>query len=173
MGSELAEPQAQGWLQTLVIGRRPRRTAVRVAVLVAVSFILFGFVLLPVRIEGISMLPTYHSHRLNVVNRLAYKLHPPKRGDVVTIRMAGERAMLMKRVVGLPNEIVGFHRGHLTINGQEVAEPYVKLPCSWEVSPVRDGPDEYYVVGDNRSMLPMDHSKGRATVDRIVGKVVL
>src|SRR6266851_3694489 len=141
MGNNLAEPQALGWLQAVLIGRRPRRTAIRIAVLVVVSFVVFTFVLLPIRVEGISM--------------------------------AGERAMLMKRIVGLPNEMVGFHDGHLTINGQEIAEPYLKLPCFWEVPPVLDGPDEYYVVGDNRSMRPLDHVHGRAIRARIVGKVLL
>jgi len=173
MGNNLAEPQAPGWLQAVLIGRRPRRTAIRIAVLVVVSFVVFTFVLLPIRVEGISMLPAYQSHRINFVNRLAYVIHPPQRGDVVAIRMAGERAMLMKRIVGLPNEMVGFHDGHLTINGQEIAEPYLKLPCFWEVPPVLDGPDEYYVVGDNRSMRPLDHVHGRAIRARIVGKVLL
>src|SRR5258708_11341795 len=130
MGNDLAEFPAPGWVQTVLIGRRPRRTAFRIVVLVTVTFLVFRFVLLIIRIEGISMLPTYHSNRINFVNRLAYVSHAPRRGDVVAIRLAGEHVMLMKRIVGLPNEIVGFHNGRLTINREEIVEPYLKLPSA-------------------------------------------
>ena len=85
----------------------------------AVSFVVFKFVLLPIRVEGGSMLPTYQDRSVNFVNRLAYLFHEPRRGDVVAIGLlAGEHVMYMKRVVGLPGETVAFHKGHLYINGQ-------------------------------------------------------
>jgi hypothetical protein len=52
-------------------------------------------------------------------------------------------------------------------------EPYVKLPCHWELRPVLVAPGEYYVVGDNRSMNEGDHEKGRAARRKIVGKTLL
>ena len=55
----------------IVFGQNPRRTAVRVLVLATVSVVTFRWVLLPIRAEGISMLPTYQSGSLNFVNRLA------------------------------------------------------------------------------------------------------
>jgi signal peptidase I len=81
--------------------------------------------------------------------------------------------MLCKRIVGLPGEVVGFHRGHIEINGEVLDEPYVKRPCHWEHAPERLGPDEYYVVGDNRSMDFEQHMQGIADRSRIVGKILL
>jgi signal peptidase I len=81
--------------------------------------------------------------------------------------------MLMKRIIGLPGETISFHDGHAYINGQLLAEPYVKKLCDWEHGPIQCGPDEYYVVGDNRSMPFEYHMQGLATRDRIVGKVLL
>src|ERR1051326_9386456 len=80
------------WL-AFVIGRNPERTLIRLVLLVAASFVIFGFVLLPIRVEGPSMLPTYKDHRINFVNRLAYIFHEPKRGDVVAIRPSGIHIM--------------------------------------------------------------------------------
>ena len=60
------------WLQIAVIGRNPKVTLVRVAVLIVTCFVVFRFILLPARIEGISMLPTYKDRSVNFVNRLAY-----------------------------------------------------------------------------------------------------
>ena len=171
-----AEP---GWVQVALIGRQPKTTLQRIAALVVVSFVTFKFVLLPIRVEGISMEPTYHNHRINCVNRLAYLFHEPERGDVVSIRFSppdkfsAPTEMLMKRIIGLPGETVAFHAGRAYINGRLLDEPYLKTPCDWEHAPVLCGPDQYYVVGDNRSMPFEFHMQGRAERDHIVGKVIL
>lgn len=168
-----------GWLQIVLIGRRPKATLVRIVVLVALCVVVFKFVLLVIQVDGISMEPTYHNHRINFVYRLAYLRHEPQRGDVVAIRfsnpglLATPHAMLMKRIIGLPGETVSFHNGHAYINGQLLDEPYLKKSCDWEHGPIKCGPDEYYVVGDNRSMPFEYHMQGLATRDRIVGKVLL
>jgi signal peptidase I len=160
-------------LRTIVIGRNPRRTMVRVLVLICSCLVVFKFVLLPIRVEGVSMLPTYRSNGVNFVNRLAYSFHEPRRGDVVAIRLSGPSVMFMKRIIGLPGESVAFHEGHAYINGQLLEEPYVKFPSNWEHEPRQLGSTEYYVVGDNRSMPQADHSEGKAARERIVGRILL
>jgi signal peptidase I len=67
---------------------------------------------------------------------------------------------------------VAFHRGRLLINGQPLAEPYAS-PCKWELAPVTVKADEYYVVGDNRTMRAADHEMGRVERWRLVGKILL
>jgi signal peptidase I len=166
--------QSPSWLQRVLIGRNPKRTLMRSLILVVVSVIVFKFVLLPIRVEGGSMLPTYKDRGIHFVSRLAYLFHGPRRGDVVAIRLlAGQHVMLLKRVVGLPGETVSFHRGCLYINGEPLDEPYLKLRGDWDHEPELVGPKQYYVVGDNRDMPWIYHEKGRSTRDLIVGKVVL
>jgi signal peptidase I len=161
------------WLRVLAIGRRPRATLIRIAVLVVTCFVTFKFCLLSIRIQGISMQPTYRDRQINFINRLAFLRHEPQRGDIVSVRMAGTSIMFMKRIIGLPGESVSFQNGRACINGQPLDEPYVKLPCDWDHDPIQCGPDQYYVVGDNRSM-PFDlHMQGRAERGRIVGKLLL
>jgi len=119
------------------------------------------------------MLPAYKDKRINFVNRLAYLFHPPARYDVVAIRTSGISVMFMKRVIGMPGETVAFHKGHVLINGQFLDEPYVRSSCDWELAPRTLGQNEYYFVGDNRSMPAEDHTKGVAARSKIVGKVLL
>ena len=167
------------WLRVVLIGRRPRATLVRIAVLVAACFAIFKFMLLPIRIEGISMLPTYHDHQVNCINRLAYLRHEPRRGDIVSVRysdpgrLAYPSVMLMKRIIGLPGETVAFHNGRAFINGQPLDEPYVKFSCDWETAPFPCSSTQYFIVGDNRSMPFYFHTKGRIERDHIVGKLFL
>ena len=156
-----------------MIGRNPIHTLFRIVLLVATCAVLRLFVLWPIRVQGPSMMPTYHENQISVVNHLAYRWSEPKRGDVVAIRFSGPSILLMKRVVGLPGETVAFHNGRLHINGVELTETYVRNPCRWNLPPERLNPDEYFVVGDNRVMRIEDHELGSASRERIMGKVLL
>jgi signal peptidase I len=162
-----------GLARVIAIGRHPRNTLIRILVLVAVCFVVFKFVLLPIRVTGISMLPTYKDRSVNFVNRLAYLRHEPQRGDVVNIRYAGIHLMLMKRIVGLPGETVAFEDGHVLINGRLLDEPYEKSACDWNREPAKLDANEYFVVGDNRTMPMEDHWFGKVLRERIIGKVLL
>jgi len=166
---------APPWWRVVLVGRNPKRTLVRLAVLVVLTAIVFRFVLVLVRIDGISMSPTYRDKRLGVVYRLAFLFHEPVRGDVVAIRpVAGEHAgYYLKRIVGMPGETVAFHGGHLLINGRVVPEPYLAWPYAWEMAPVQVGTGQYYVVGDNRTMDWSDHVQGRTERERIIGRILL
>jgi signal peptidase I len=163
------------WLRILLIGRNPRFTALRIIVLVVVVFLGREYVLLPIKVVGPSMLPTYQDGGVNFVNRLAYLRADPKRGDVVAIRTSGSSIMFMKRVIGLPGEVVAFHQGKTLIDGRILDEPYLdsESMCDWERAPVRLGPEQFFVVGDNRSMPQTNHSYGVADRSRIIGKIFL
>lgn len=161
------------WLRAVVIGRRPKWTIARIVVLVAVVFAVRAWAVLPIKIHGPSMLPSYSQNGINFVNRLAYRHAPPQRGDVIAIRLAGVSIMYMKRVVGLPGETIAFHKGRVLVNGSVLDEPYVKYSCDWEREPVTLAPDEYFVVGDNRSMPKEYHYFGRTHKDHIVGRIML
>ncbi len=159
-------------IRRFVFGQNPRRTAVRVLVLAAVSFITFRWVLIPIRTEGSSMLPTYTPDKLHFVNRLAYGAAGPARGDVVAIQMAGPHVLYVKRIVGLPGERVAIAGGQVQINGTSLPEPYVRHRRPWDVAEVTLGSREYFVIGDNRGMSVGDHDFGRVQVNRILGRVV-
>ena len=159
-------------IRRLVFGENPRRTLTRVIVLAAISFITFRWVLVPIRTEGSSMLPTYETSRLNLVNRLAYLGGRPARQDVVAIQMAGPHVLYVKRVIGLPGERVSVVDGTVNINGRPLVEPYVRHRRPWQVDEVTLGPSEYFVIGDNRGMAAGDHDFGRVDRSRILGRVV-
>jgi len=162
-----------GGLTPLIFGRRPRATLIRILVLVAVVFVLVKWVILPVRVTGISMEPTFHDGAIKVVNRLAYRWHEPQRGDIVSIgEIGGGRDMFMKRIVALPGETYSMRNGQMYINGEHLEEPYVVNRAPWQIPPIMLGPDEFLVIGDNRGMHQRDHYFGRTERRYIVGKVL-
>lgn len=171
-----------GWIRRVVIGRDPKRTLARLVIWVVSCLVIFKFMLLPIRVQGVSMLPTFKEGRVNFVNRLSYVFGEPRRGDTVAIRMrsgrgfwrtTGEHIMYLKRIIALPGETIEFRNGRVFINGEPLYEPYLKYPCAWDQPPEQIGPGEYYVVGDNRAMDFSEHYQGKAWRSQIVGKTLL
>jgi signal peptidase I len=159
-------------LRRAAVGRDPRRTFVRVGVLAAVSVAVFGWILTPIRVHGISMEPTYRDGALNFVNRAVFRVRTPARGDVIAIRLAGPSVLYVKRIVGLPHERVAIAGGIVQVNGIPLPEPYVHHRQPWDVPEVVVGPREYFVIGDNRGMRAADHDFGRVDERRILGTLV-
>lgn len=175
----MADAVAQSWswlggLRTFAFGRRPAWTLIRIAVFLVVTFILLKYVILIRRIESTSMAPTLREGTIHIINRLAYSpARPPDRGDIVGVRTSGVTIMYVKRIIGLPGETVAIHRGVVLIDGQPLDEPYVvRRRRDWTRPPRPLGPDEYYVIGDNRFMDIWQHDFGAIEARRIVGKVV-
>ena len=145
------------------------RFLIRVSVVALGAYFFFSNVLIPIHIRGTSMEPTYRDRTFNFCWRGSYLFSKPKRYDVVTVRFAGNKVMLLKRIVALEGEQVEFRGGKLMVEGKELEEPYVRLPCHWNLPPRQVDQGCVYVVGDNRS-LPMEtHHFGQASVKRIVG----
>ena len=155
-----------------VLGAHPRRTAVRAAVLILASAALFGYVLLPVRGVGISMRPSIRPGEFLLVSTLTYRWRQPRRGDIVAVRLAGRSVMYIKRLVALPGQTIAFDDGWLVVDGAPQAEPYVVERAPWRMPAVRLGPDQYFVVGDNRGMPREQHDMGVVGRGRLVGTVV-
>jgi len=145
---------------------------IRLVLVALAAVIFFSWVCIPVRIDGISMEPTYHNGGFNFCCRLPYLFHPPKVGDVVMIRMAGKRVMYFKRVVALSGDVVAFQNGYLYVNEKLREEDYVVTSCNWNLSPRKIKPGHVYVVGDNRKMPIENQVFGQVSLNRIVGKAL-
>ncbi len=145
------------------------RFLIRVLLVALCAYLFFGQILTPLRIKGLSMEPTYHNGGVNFLWKWRYAFSKPKRHDVVALRFAGNRVMLLKRVVAVEAETVEFRDGRLRVDGKEIEEPYVRFPCKWNLPPRRVEKDCVYVIGDNRNMPIEDHLFGQAPIKRILG----
>ena len=172
MSDDLHPPRPVSLLQRVLVGRQPKRTLVRAAVLAVGAALLFGYVLVPVRIKGVSMEPTCHDGGFNFVNRPAYLLRAPRRGDVVAVGTTGWSILYCKRIVALPGETIAIRKGTLFIDGRPLAEPYVKNREPWEVTPVQLAGHEYFVIGDNRGMDQDSHVFGRVERRKLLGPIL-
>ena len=142
---------------------------IRILLVALFAYLIFGHLFTPFLIKGQSMEPTYHHGGINFCWRYHYLFSVPHRHDVVGIRFAGNKVMLLKRIVALEDEQVEFRNGKLFVDEKEIDEPYVRYPCNWNLPPRKVEKNCVYVVGDNRNMPIEDHYFGQASIRRIVG----
>lgn len=119
-------------------------------VLIALAwFIVYSF-LSQTTISGHSMEPGFSAGDVVLVDTLSYKFMGPRRMDVVLFRRA-DQSENVKRVVGLPGEILVIQNGHIYIDGVLLDSPEISdiaLPGIAQ-NPVELGEDEYFLIGDN------------------------
>ena len=126
-----------------------------------------------VLVEGPSMEPNFYNGQRVWVNTLAYRLGQPQRGDVVVFhfKFRQDQEPFIKRIVGLPGEEVEVREGVVYVNGQRLDEPWATRPAQYTKEKLKLGPDEFYVLGDNRVNSSDSHVWGAQPADLIIGKV--
>ena len=148
-----------------------------VAVALTVAFLVRGFVLAHFVVDGSSMDSTLASGDRVFVNKLSYRLHDPRRGDVVVLHQingASERD-LIKRVIALPGETIEMEDCEVRIDGRVLVEPYidqtvVSATCGGDFDPVTVPDEHVFVMGDNRSGSQDSRSLGPIAEDDLVGR---
>lgn len=89
----------------------------------ALVFLVHGFVIQIFTVSSASMSPTLLPGDFVLVNRLAYHLHQPRRGDIIALRFPqAEGREFVKRVIGLPGDVVMEQGGHFYVNGVLLAQ---------------------------------------------------
>ncbi len=149
-----------------------------IGVAVSAALLVRAFVLQQFAVSGYSMISTLHDGDRVLVNKLSYRLHDPRRGDVVvlkTLENASERD-LIKRVVALPGERVEYRSCVLYIDGREVVEPYLdpavvtSTSCGEAYASEVVPDDTVFVMGDNRPGSKDSRSLGPITYDNLIGR---
>lgn len=169
--SQAPKKRKQGnvWVEWIVV----------VAVAISAALLVRAFVLQQFAVSGNSMYTTLHDGDRVLVNKLSYRLHDPRRGDVVVLKTLGEsigERDLIKRVVALPGETVEYRQCVLLVDGAVVVEPYldpeVVKPsnCGADQSRTVVPEDSVYVMGDNRAGSKDSRDLGAISYDDLIGR---
>jgi signal peptidase I len=132
----------------------------------------------PYTVASTSMEPEFHDGDRLVVNKLAYRFGDVRRSDIVVIEThrvseGTERLgeTLVKRVVGLPGDVVQAVDGRVLINGEPLDEPWLDGAQTAAFGPVQVPEDALFVLGDARDVSIDSRSFGPVPVDAVVGRV--
>lgn len=125
-------------------------------------------------VAGQSMAPNVVPGQRLVADKLLLQIDDPSRGDIVIVKPLGSRKeTVVKRVVGLPGEVIEVRAGYVFINGQLLDEPYHPHPGGSSYPPTLIPPDHYFLLGDNRATSTDSRSFGCVHKDSLAGRVWL
>lgn len=153
--------------------------------------ILAGAIILPIRyyliqpfyVKGASMEPNFFDHEYLMINEISYRFSEPMRGDIVVFRYPRDpKQFFIKRVVGLPGEKIDIREGRVFIAAISTStESFLLEESSYLANKVRTtdadagqyvlGPDEYFLLGDNRGHSLDSRNFGPVKRELVVGKV--
>ena len=154
-------------------GRSILRDIAETLLLTLVIFLVVNSLTGRFQVRGSSMEPSLHSDQYLIVSKLSYRLGEPQRGDIVVFEPPnGATEDYIKRIVGLPGELVEARDNSIWIDGFRLDEPYTfnftPYQGSWLL-----GEDEYFVLGDNRDNSSDSSHWGPLTSENLVGKTWL
>ena len=144
-----------------------------------ISIVVSGFIILflyqPVKVEGTSMLPGLEDQERIFINKFVYKFEPIERGDVVVFRYPRDPSKsYIKRVIGMPGDVIRIEHGRVYVNGIKLNEEYVPRDFldGRTIGQVIVPERSYYVLGDHRSMSNDSREFGPVGEEYIYGKAV-
>ena len=158
---------------TIHPGRSFLHELIETALLIAAIYAFVNLATARFVVDGNSMLPNFNTDQFIIVSRLSYIVGEPQRGDVVVFHypLQSDRDFI-KRVIGLPGETVTILEGRTYIDGKLIEEPYIQNFCrakscdgEWTV-----GPDQVFVLGDNRGSSKDSQDFGPVDRKYIVGR---
>jgi len=147
-----------------------------IVIAVVAVVIVRSYVAQPFLVSGESMLPTFKNGDYLLIDELTYHFRSPQRGEVIVFRYPkNPSSYFIKRIIGLPEETVILKGGRVQIldNNQKLVlnEPYINQPMTDQEFRETLGPNEYFVMGDNRNYSYDSRSWGPVPQNDIVGLV--
>jgi signal peptidase I len=148
------------------------RELLETLILTVVTYLLVRtFLFETYRVVGQSMDPTLEQDERLIVSKLSYRLHDPQRGDIIVFHDPQDPSRnLIKRIIGLPGEMLEIRDGQVFINEQPLNEPYINGHMNGTEPPTPVPEGYYFVMGDNRNNSSDSRSWGPLAKDKIVGK---
>lgn len=137
------------------------------------SVFIITFLYQPVRVEGTSMQPELRDQDRLFIDKFFFRFEKVSRGDVVVFHYPRDpEKSYIKRVIAVPGDTIRISEGRVFINGFPIQEPYVphRYQDTRSMAEMTVPPDEYFVMGDHRSISSDSRDFGPVDRDLIYGK---
>lgn len=149
-----------------------------IVVSLAIFAVVYIFLFQPHQVDGKSMEPNFQNGEYILTDKLSYRFHDPKRGDVVVFHSPqDERSDFIKRIIGVPGDTVRVEGGYVYLNDKKLEEGYINEPGDVLSGRfMREGLEilvpesQYLVMGDNRGHSSDSREWGLVTSTGIVGR---
>ena len=135
-------------------------------VIIILVLLIKAFIFTPVIVNGPSMMTNLHDKDIMILDKIGMKINGINRFDIVVIQTS--QSKIIKRVIGLPGEIIEYKDNKLYINDKEVEDPYPSQITS-DIERQLIPENTYYVLGDNRTDSVDSRMLGPISKDKILG----
>jgi len=153
-----------------------------IVVALVLAYIIRSFVAEPFIVEGASMDPTFATGQFLLVDRISYRFEDPQRYDVIVFQYPENPSIdYIKRIIGLPGDTMSMKNGSVTIVNKDNPKGFT-LPQSFvssshqsydTIPPTTLGPNQYFVMGDNRAQSSDSRVWGDVDRSLIIGRPVI
>jgi signal peptidase I len=156
------------------------REVIETIVLTVLMFLVIRFAVQNFNIEGHSMEPNLHDQELILVDKWTYLFRPPARGDVIVFIAPPQPSQdYIKRVIGVPGDVITIQNTTVIVDGVTLKETYVdpkNQGATFEDKPITNmvvPPDDYFVLGDNRANSSDSRVWGFVPKQNVIGRAAL
>jgi len=141
-----------------------------------------AYVAQPFYVEGASMEPTFYDKEYLIIDELSYRFNDPQRLDIVIFRPQNNyKVYYIKRIIGLPGETIELKNNQIIIYNVDNPQGFILdesvylagFDFSTDNQKTTLGPDEYFVMGDNRNNSLDSRRIGPIKINQLKGKVLL
>jgi len=145
---------------------------VGITILIAVAvFVVLQLTVRAYTVQYTCMLPNIEEDEWIMVNKVSYRFSAPQRGEVIVFNPPfNSPHPFIKRVIGLPGEIVEIKDGSVFVNGIALDEEYVSAPPNYAMPATGVPENEYFVLGDNRNNSNDSHTGWLVPRDNVIGR---
>ena len=156
------------------------REVIETAVLTLLMFLVIHSAVQNFNVDGHSMEPNLHDKELILVDKWTYLFHAPTRGDVIVfVAPPAPTEDYVKRIIGVPGDIITINNGVPTVDGVTLKEYYVRptnmgaTPEDMAINKMIVPPNDYFVMGDNRVGSSDSRTWGLLPRKNIIGRAAL
>ncbi len=156
------------------------REVIETAVLTLLMFLVIHSAVQNFNVDGHSMEPNLHDKELILVDKWTYLFHAPARGDVIVfVAPPAPSEDYVKRIIGIPGDVITINNGAPTVDGVTLKESYVRpanmgaTPGDMPVNKMIVPPNDYFVLGDNRVGSSDSRTWGLLPRKNIIGRAAL
>ena len=140
------------------------------------------FLIQPFYVKGASMEPSFYDYEYLIIDEISFRFREPQRGEIIVFHSPyNPRDYYIKRIIGLPEERIVIKNGEIylynqqfpqgmNLNESQYLEPGTRTPGSLDLFL---GPEEYFVLGDNRNSSLDSRNFGSILRKNIIGRVWL